>query len=794
MYDINLYPLQFKKGKPVIGSSGFLAVAPPRRVARSRSEDLLILSLSFSEPDSIPSSLQQTWLSQLSQIYFKTSGSVTSALRGLIETLNLNLMEENLKSAQGGRAVIAAVTLAALHNRNLYLVQSGQIHAYVLNQQGVQHHSDISGTDRGLGVSRTPSIRYYQDDVGRGAYFFATDNPPESWADDLLFSGSMPEFEQLRRRLLNQTPANFRVDLAQIKPGEGKINLKQALPQTAEGQSPPQPVQPFDTNQPASEPLQEKVKEPEDSAHAKPNGIQEEPSTEQHGRGLDNRDRGDTSQPLAAPAEEQSQRPMTHLRATVEPDPAVPAPGEHPPKDSAADAREKLRRQKADLEQKGLKGLEAGIKWWRTARMNVGEFFKGFFARWSPEGMQGTPELSKSTLIIIAIAVPLVVVGIAAGVYLGRGRVLQYTQYYNQASAYAGAAAAMDDPGTSRQAWAQSLEYLDQAESYRKTDESAQLRYQVQSALDLLDGAVRLMYHPALTGELYSGIEITRIVSYGADLYLLDEAGGRVIHAERKSQGYTVDPDFICAAGSFEGGVVGELVDMVALPINNPYQAHVMAVDANGGVAYCAAGQELVATVLPRPEGSAGEIVAITYDSGYLYALNPTADSIRVYQAINGQFQDPPRDFFGGEAASEKPDISQIVDLAANGPELYLLQSDGMLNNCVSTGLEGNPVNCENPVVYTDGRPGSEDQPLAMPEAAYTSVLYTTPPDPSVTVLDSTNADIYQFSLRFRLYRRLRPELGAYEVDDLRATAFTIAVDRIAFLAFGHQLFYAYVE
>jgi len=122
------------------------------------------------------------------------------------------------------------------------------------------------------------------------------------------------------------------------------------------------------------------------------------------------------------------------------------------------------------------------------------------------------------------------------------------------------------------------------------------------------------------------------------------------------------------------------------------------------------------------------------------------------------------------------------------------LQSDGMLNNCVSTGLEGNPVNCENPVVYTDGRPGSEDQPLAMPEAAYTSVLYTTPPDPSVTVLDSTNADIYQFSLHFRLHRRLRPELGAYEVDDLRATAFTIAVDRIAFLAFGHQLFYAYVE
>jgi hypothetical protein len=36
--------------------------------------------------------------------------------------------------------------------------------------------------------------------------------------------------------------------------------------------------------------------------------------------------------------------------------------------------------------------------------------------------------------------------------------------------------------------------------------------------------------------------------------------------------------------------------------------------------------------------------------------------------------------------------------------------------------------------------------------------------------------------------------MGQYEVNDPTATAFTIGIDRIAFLAFGHQLFFAYVE
>ena len=406
------------------------------------------------------------------------------------------------------------------------------------------------------------------------------------------------------------------------------------------------------------------------------------------------------------------------------------------------------------------------------------------------------PNSSKSTkkIIPVVLVISLVVTAIAVGIYLARGRTMQYTYYYDQAVTHSNFGLTAEDPIDSRSEWAQTLAFLDQAESYRITDETIALREQVQNALDLLDGAVRLAYHPAIIGSFTSEINITQIVSLGTDLYLFDEAGGRVIHAERTNQGYEVDPEFVCAAGNFSGGSVGALVDMTSLPVTNTYNAHILASDGNGNIVYCAPGEDPVVQTLPTSASTIPVVKRIVYESGYLYVLDTAANTIRVYQATNYQFLDAPTDFFEGITAGGKPDISQIIDLTVNGQELYLLREDGMLVDCVSSGLSSEPVICENPVAYVDGRVGKEDQGVTMPESNYISVLYTEPPDPAINILDAVNADIYQFSLRFKLYRRFRPDLGDYEVESTTATAFTIGIDRIAFLAFGHQVFYAYVE
>jgi len=456
--------------------------------------------------------------------------------------------------------------------------------------------------------------------------------------------------------------------------------------------------------------------------------------------------------------------------------------------------RQSLAEKVAILREGGLKGLVIFFDWWRKFWGDVGVFFKNFLSRVGLTGDEGLAELSNRTLFLIAVAVPLVVVAIAVGVYLGRGRTLQYQYYREQAELAAMRALAAEDADLARDDWMETMQLLDQAESLRRTDEVAQLRAEAQRALDALDGAVRLAYHPAIIGTLYDEIDITRIISYGLDLYLLDSAGGRVIHAIRASQGYQVDADFVCGAGNFSGGAVDALVDMVSLPINNPYQAHILAADALGNVIYCGPGQQPLVQTLPRGDGGVGAVTRLASDGNLLYVLDPLAEAVRVYRSTNGQFLDAPSDFFAGAAEGQKPSIAQMVDLAVNGAEMYLLRGDGRIAHCVASGLPGNPVTCENPVNYVDGRPGQEDQAVVMPGSTFVSVLFTAPPEPAVNILDGENADIFRFSLRFRLYQRLRSDFGKYEITSPTATAFTIGVDRIAFMAFGHQVFFAYVE
>lgn len=730
---------------------------------------MLILSLFTNGGESVSGDVLQSWLERLTQDFYKTSGSVTSTLRTLVETLNLIMMERNLKSAGHGSSLTGTLTLAVIHRQSLYLAQSGSAHAYVLTHQGLEHFYDSSQSDHGLGLSRTPTIRYYQAGLGADGYLFVTDAPPETWTEELLTIGNYPDLAQLRRRLLNQAPPDFRLDLVCMTPGDGQVHVQESAK--------PAPKEESSVERKPEAPPIEAALTPEVETHQEAEEAVLEDTQEMK-----------TQAPVSeAPIREESetQQPEIQESAVRQPEPDR-APG--------LPVSEQVHQQRKQLKETGLKGLAAFFDWYHDVKDRMNAFFKRLVAKFSSGDKVAGSKLSGKTLLIIALVIPIVVVAVAAGIYSVRGRKIQYESYYDQAAAHAYYGSTAEDSADSRSEWQQVLTFLDQAESYRITDESTALREQAQDALDLLDGAVRLTYHPAIIGTFTSDIDITQIVSFGTDLYLFDETGGRVIHAERTNQGYEVDADFVCAAGSFDGGTVGALVDMTVLPINNTYQAHILAADGTGNVVFCAPGEDPIVQTLPISSGATPVVKRIAYASGYLYVLDPVANTVRVYQATDDQYLDAPTDFFEGIETGGKPDISQIVDLSVNGQELYLLREDGMLVDCVSSGLSSESVICENPVSYLDSREGREEQTVTMPDSSYISVLYTEPPDPTVSILDAVNADIYQFSLRFKLYQRLRPDLGDYEVSSTTATAFTIGIDRIAFLAFGNQVFYAYLD
>lgn len=800
MYDLTLIPIKSRQGQPIQEISGFMAAAPPKRPARSRSDDLLIVSLILSGEAEIPSDIQAAWLERLSQSFFKTSGSVTSALRALIETLNLTLMEKNLKLAKEGGWTTGAINLAAIHRRSLYIAQSGETHAFTLTHAGLGHYCATGQADRGLGMSRTPSIRYFQVDLGTGGYLFMTDSPPETWREDLLLADGFPSLETLRRRLLNQAPVDFRLDWVQIRPGEGDIQTlfptgssKTSSPEPEDERPPIEPPAQLITTLPVIAQGDTQEVTVSEAIELQKGDLS---TTEIHEE-LDAQHLGDSQKPVAT--SNIGRKPQaTEAARNPKRDPSASNDRETldaGSKENAVETKQKPKLTLAQLKQAGLQGLASFFDGWHAIWNKIGVFFRNLLTRISPDKERTSHEPSRRTLLWIAVLVPILVAAIALGVYLSRGRRLQYDVYFGEAQAAVERALAAEDPAVERSTWYEALDVLDQADDIRDTEEVANLRQEIQNALDILDGALRLAYQPALADTLSTEIDIREIISYGLDLYLFDEASGWVIHAMQENDIYEVDTDFLCAPGNYSGGSLGRIVDMVSLPINNAYQAHLLVIDEMGNAAYCAPEQAPIVQVLPSSGGSTGEVLRIAYENNTLYVLNPSMNTIWVYGVTNGQFLDPPENYFEGAAAAEIPDLTQIVDFDVNGPELYLLQGNGGMVNCVFSGLPDNPVACENPVTYLDGRPGLEDQAFTLPEGSFSKVFYTPPPTPLVNILDATHGEVFRFSLRFRLYQRLRPDLGDYEVTASEATAFTIGeIEPLAFIAFGNQLFYAYIE
>ena len=79
--DLNLLILARQAGKDQTGLPGFFAVTPPRRTARGRANDNLIVLLSCTGGAPFPTNIQEQGFERLSQAYFRTPGSTTAAMR-----------------------------------------------------------------------------------------------------------------------------------------------------------------------------------------------------------------------------------------------------------------------------------------------------------------------------------------------------------------------------------------------------------------------------------------------------------------------------------------------------------------------------------------------------------------------------------------------------------------------------------------------------------------------------------------------------------------------------------------
>jgi hypothetical protein len=804
--DFNLLPILRREGQDQTNFPGLYAVTPPRRAVHGRDQDNLVLYLTLAGNLFTPPELQVELLTRLAQKYYKTGGTVTSALRSLADMLNQILLERNLRNP--GVQSIGYLSQLVLRGNQITLAHSGPCQAFHLTPAEVKEATDLETSGRGLGYGRSVTLRFFQLSIQPNEFIFLTHQPAQDWQLEGLRISSNQGMEGLRRRLLIGRPdPDLNAVLIQAVSGSGKLRflrLKSNLPEMARPQVDHTPI-PTSEQAPASPLASEEEVEHQPSLAGETAEEAQRAMAESRSpldAQLDN-PLEESSQPEARPSGPGSPEPVdvVAIPQNIPPEAALageaqvskPVTGGPIRADQTAAQRSKRTMKvaparkshpKLHLQFTGLRRIASSVlnalaviqKAFASAAQQVGRALLVLLGRLLPD--ESMFSISPRTLVFIAIAVPLLVGVVGGMVYVERGQSSQYQQYYDQALQTSADAFIKTDPIEQRLAWQTTIELLEKAENYRLTPESQALRAMAQEALDELDGIERLDFKPALTSSLDRETHITKLVVNGGDLYMLNGAQGSVIRAVLTGGGYQLDPQFICGPVAAGSAVVGPLVDIVPLARGDETKASLMGIDASGTLIFCVPGGQPFAQPVNPPATNFGEVRALDWNANTLYLLDPGSNAVWFYASRN--IAEPPRFFFGDEI----PYMQDVIDLAVSNRDLYLLHADGHQTFCV---YQAEATRCEDPFEYADLRQGRTGGPV-IPDALFTQIQFAPPPDPSLFLLEPKSQAIYHFSLRLMLQRQYRPLRSP---GDEPVSAFTVSAARTVFLALGNRVFFA---
>ncbi len=786
---------------------GLLVATPPRRHDRSRSSDKLIVL--FTLPgDLLASATRQELQQHLVATYFRTRGTVTSALRAAINDLNNSLLKRNLRAREG--AMQGRLNVAVLRRDMLTLAHVGSTQSFLLNESEAQRLNEADNGGVGLGVSRTFSLRFSQARIQPGDMLVMTSNPPAAWTAAALAGVTAQPIDQARARLLALCGGDVEAVVAVFQPGEGTAG--EARSQAAAAAAVPRRRR------------RTPVPAPKSARKAEPEGTLDEPGPaplSMESESIPPEYPTETQEPafnvepeaLAPYHEIAAETPLADRPEAVylsgapdksqaeelpEPPPARPAAQRHRHSERAPVRSPVVRLPRFDLRARLATLWRAGR---RTGR-RVDRGGKAIAGRLMP-GSPQSQQLSPALMLFIALAVPVMVVAIAATIYLyaPSGRSEQQQTYLDQATQYAAQAGTDTNEVLKRNSWGQVLYWLDEADRYGKSDELIALRSQAQNALDALSGITRVEMQPVFNGIFDTSLHFTHIVASPTDVYLLEAGQGRIMHLTMAGDGYAFDSAFQCGPGLISevqmGNEqanqvqVGKLVELILLPPSNALQANVMGIDVTGKVIYCKVGGAPQGATLTAPDPDWGTIDSMIADQGLLYVLDKQNNRIWVYVGTDYKFPDAPRLYFDNTV----PTLGDVASIAVNNEDMYLLHEQGQMTTCTFRQYSGDQTRCTDEVPYGDQRPGrGKNDKVTFTDAKFIDMQVTRAPDSSLYMLDANSASIYHFSLRLNLQNQYRADAAAGQtLPSSPPTAFAVTTGRVVLEAFDSQVYYGSV-
>lgn len=798
MFDLTVFKYNRLQGKEESNLPGLFASLPPKRVDRNREKDRLVIFLQLAERGSPLQGAPEDLLEKLSRVYFTTRGTVTSAMKAVAEQVNERLLARNLRQAKEANPLLGLLIVAVLHDEMLYLAHCGPVHSFIITAQTVEHFHDPQGAGRGLGISRTPAIRFFRCTFQPSDLALLCVQPPQNWSRQTLLGSTQLSLDNLRRRLLVQADENLSFVMLRTRKGQGELHVRNLRAGEAEPPAMQRPVElpPERREKPAAVPAPQPASQSavvEEAGQETRRAVylagEESKGTEPE-TGLLQR----LQQRLGKVQINVAKKKTSTRTEAVDKEPlsnVEVAQGNTIPKSQPAEPP--LLQQISPAARKAGGWLSRALHGWQTFRQRTAAALSRWTARMLPGKADRLPALSNSAMLFIAVVVPLIVVAIAMTAYWQQGRGEQHRLFLTQAEQMVAQADAQSDVLMKRVNYEAALGYLDQAAEFGNSERMRSLRRQILSSLDQLEGILRLEFSALLPGPFDSKVNITRIVSTPSeDLYLLDQSSGRVIRLVYTRPGYEVDSRFFCGPNLVGGLIIGPLVDIAAAPIPNSLDAVVMGIDSFGNLLYCSLDANKTSAIpLRPPDAGWGSLRAMIYSPGLLHLLDPRSNAVWRFDGQGVDFSDPlagPRLFFGDSI----PDLSKAVDIAIYQNDLYILREDGGMVLCTYSSVSATPTRCTDPYPYRISRAGEPVEEVDNLGVNLSQIQATQPPEPSLYVLNPAAPAIYQFSLGMTFVQEIRPlQDGATPVPARPATAFRVTMGRNLVLAFGNQLFIA---
>jgi len=742
--DINFYTIHIADSTDRENLPGFITMQPPKRAARGRENDLLVALITLKGPASISSDNLRTWMEKKCEEYFQIPGTVTFAMRTLMEKVNQELLQRNLKRAAGGSQLTALMNLVIIKRDQLYLANAGETRSFYISAQDCTEYRDDEEPGD-LGLTETPHIRFGQKLIQENDLLLLAPVVPATWTAEAFAGGNSLSIEGLSRLLFNRTEENLRALVMKFVPGKGAL-VTRALKRDMSATRLPDSAYFTAAKEPA---------EPE------PAQAQEEIA------------------PVAVEEFHEISEPIQENDFST------------PVETHAIPRRTRERNAPEILSPQAKKAIgnttRTAVNSWEGFKKKASEFL----GKLLPGLSEGPVKLNVPVLIFIALAVPLVIGLVAGGVYSKKGKGREFDAALIQAQQYvAQADTLLNDPPSRLASLQQAMFWLDKAGEYGTSDAYQSIRTNVQTALDQLQGGQRLQMAPLFAETLPRDTVISQMVATNTEVYLLDKTSGTVLRYYRSGDEFVADDAFVCGYDPKNVlSPIGKLVDIIPMPAGNSFDATIMGIDAAGAFEYCVPGDTGITNSLIPPDAGWVSLKAMSMYQGYLYILDSGGNAVYRYAANGIQYDEKPTLFFDQLV----PDLADAVDIEVNGFELYILKNNSQMIACTYSPLKDyKETECVDPAPFGDMRTAQEPQPVVFPNAKFVQISMTPAPDSSLYLLDAKEKSIYHFSLQRNLQQIIYPRLkDDMDLEKLTPTAIAISTGRIAYMAFGNLVYYS---